>query len=77
MCRTLVSGLGGGSYLLHPLRYKRMLTVNQRDVLAGVITNRYIHEDANYSQWIEEFELHRQRIEETIVEKENDQRTDS
>lgn len=51
-----------------------MLTVMQRDVLAAVITNRYIHEDANYFEWIEEYELHRQRIEETIVEKENEQR---
>lgn len=54
-----------------------MLTVHQRDVLAGVITSRYIYEGARYEDWIEEFELHRQRIEETIVEKENDKRTDS
>lgn len=47
-----------------------MLSTNQRDILAGVITNRYIHEDANYKQWIEEYKLHRKRIEETEVENE-------
>lgn len=49
-----------------------MLTVNQRDILAGVMTNRYIHDEATYSLWIEEYEKHRKRIEETIVEAEND-----
>lgn len=41
-----------------------MLTVNQRDILAGVMTDKYISEDANYVEWIEEFELHRRRIQE-------------
>ena len=41
-----------------------MLTVNQRDILAGVMTDRYISEEANYVEWIEEYELHRRRIQE-------------
>lgn len=45
-----------------------MLTSNQRDILAGVMTSRYIYEDAKYSDWIEEYELHRRRIEETEVD---------
>ena len=39
-----------------------MLTVNQRDILAGVITERYMSDDAKYEDWIEEYELHRKRI---------------
>lgn len=41
-----------------------MLTVNQRDILAGVITYLNRNEEASYVEWIEEYEYHRKRIEE-------------
>lgn len=49
-----------------------MLTVNQRDILAGIIANRFVDDNATYSVWIEEYETHRKRIEEQIVRAEND-----
>lgn len=39
----------------------------ERYILASVMTNRYIHEDATYKEWIEDYQLHLKRIGEEIT----------
>ena len=38
----------------------------ERYILASVMTNRYIHDDATYKEWIEDYKLHLKRINEEI-----------
>ena len=47
------------------------MTASQMDVLAGIITGHYIREEASYSEWIEEYELHRKRLSEYNEERSN------
>lgn len=43
----------------------------ERYILASVMTNRYIHEDATYKEWIEDYKLHLKRIGEEIENESN------
>ena len=42
------------------------MTLIERYILAAVITEKYISDDATYEEWIEEYRLHRKRINEEI-----------
>ena len=49
------------------------MTLIERYILAAVITEKYISDDATYREWIEEYRLHRKRINEEL---ENESRMD-
>lgn len=47
------------------------MTLIERYILAAVITEKYIDDDATYREWIEEYRLHRKRINEEIENESN------
>lgn len=47
------------------------MTLIERYVLAAVITEKYISDDATYEEWIEEYRLHRKRINEELENESN------
>ena len=47
------------------------MTASQMDILAGIITDRYIPEGSTYYEWISEYELHRKRLSEYNEERSN------
>ncbi len=55
------------------LRGAKMLTSSQRDILAGVMTAVYLYDGdgVRYKEWIETYELYRQKINEQIEESED------
>ena len=44
------------------------MTLIERYVLAAVITEKFISDDATYREWIEDYKLHLKRIGEEITE---------
>lgn len=44
------------------------MTLIERYILASVITEKYIDDDATYKEWIEDYKLHLKRIGEEITE---------
>lgn len=42
------------------------MTLIERYILASVMTNRYIEDDATYEEWIENYKLHLKRIGEEL-----------
>ena len=42
------------------------MTLIERYILAAVITEKYINDDATYREWIEDYKLHLKRIGEEI-----------
>ena len=49
------------------------MTLIERYILAAVITEKYIDDDATYEEWIEDYKLHLKRIGEEL---ENESRMD-
>ena len=47
------------------------MTLIERYILAAVITEKYISDDATYEEWIEEYRLHRKRIAEVLENESN------
>lgn len=47
------------------------MTLIERYILASVITEKYIDDDATYEEWIEEYRLHRKRINEELENESN------
>lgn len=47
------------------------MTLIERYILAAVITEKYISDDATYEEWIEEYRLHRKRINEELENESN------
>lgn len=50
------------------------MTLIERYILAAVITEKYISDDATYEEWIDEYRMHRKRIAEVL---ENESNTDN
>lgn len=48
-----------------------MLTVNQRDLLAAIITDRYVLPGAEIEEWVEKFLEYRKMIEEYEIGRAN------
>ena len=47
------------------------MNLYERYILAAVMTNRYIEDDATYKEWIEDYKLHLKRINEEIENESN------
>lgn len=47
------------------------MTLIERYILAAVMTEKYISDDATYEEWIDEYRLHRKRIAEVLENESN------
>ena len=47
------------------------MTLIERYILAAVITEKYISDDATYEEWIEDYKLHLKRIGDEIENESN------